>query len=383
MAQSHQRKPATGEARPGPAPAVVPGGAPPIDDGPAPSRKILRFRKTERLVHWAIAIPFLVCFTTAASMVALPGELAHSAVRVTLSWIHRISGICLIVFPFAAVLRSKGDLRIHIYNVRQAWIWTLSDVKWLVVAGAAAVNKKVALPEQGKFNAAEKLNFMVLMGTYPFYIVTGLTIWLTHNAFLSWVVHVSIALLGAPLVIGHIYMATINPSSRVGLQGMITGFVDRHWARHHYRRWYEEHFEEAASEADSPRGEVSGTPPVRLPHGSHVLCAACGTAFDSPQEVTAGEIPAGSPMTCPSCRVAIHHLEPAPAPDRVDAALSEVAARGGAAGMLSEALLHSEDAAPPRGGHTSYIGFSKAGAGANHAAVSKNEAGPEDSNAPA
>ena len=24
---------------------------------------------------------------------------------------------------------------------------------------------------------------------------------------------------------------------------MITGFVDRHWARHHYRLWYDEHFD--------------------------------------------------------------------------------------------------------------------------------------------
>lgn len=30
--------------------------------------------------------------------------------------------------------------------------------------GFAAINKNIELPEQGKFNAAEKINFMTLMG---------------------------------------------------------------------------------------------------------------------------------------------------------------------------------------------------------------------------
>jgi cytochrome b subunit of formate dehydrogenase len=43
---------------------------------------------------------------------------------------------------------------------------------------------------------------------------------------------------------GHIYMAVVNPSTRVGLSGMFSGRVDREWAKHHYKRWYKENFEE-------------------------------------------------------------------------------------------------------------------------------------------
>ncbi len=53
----------------------------------------------------------------------------------------------------------------------------------------SAVSSKFELPKQGKFNAAEKVNFMVLMGTYPLYVLTGLSIWLTRGAFLAWVLH--------------------------------------------------------------------------------------------------------------------------------------------------------------------------------------------------
>jgi formate dehydrogenase subunit gamma len=398
MGHSQQRKLAPGDAGPDPAIEAVPRGGPATEAGHARAHEILRFRKTERLVHWAIAIPFLTCFTTAVAMVALQGRIDHPVFRATLSWIHRISGLCLIVLPFAAVFRKKGDLRIHIYNVRQAWIWTLSDVKWLAMVGAAAVSKKVALPEQGKFNAAEKLNFMVLMGTYPFYIATGLTIWLTHNAFLSWVVHLSIALMGTPLVLGHIYMATINPSSRIGLQGMITGFVDRQWARHHYRRWYQEHFEEAETATGSTPGKALVARSAGQLHGTHVLCAACGENFDWPKEASTGAVPAGNPMTCSHCGVAIHHLDPAPAPDKVEAALSGVAARGGATGMLCQALLRCEDAAPRPATSASYIGFPeecavsipkegaasslKGAADPSQVEAPGKEAGPEGSDAP-
>jgi cytochrome b subunit of formate dehydrogenase len=50
------------------------------------------------------------------------------------------------------------------------------------------------------------------------------------------------ALLATPLILGHIFMATINPDTRAGLTGMLTGFVDRRWAKHHYRLWYDEHY---------------------------------------------------------------------------------------------------------------------------------------------
>ncbi len=185
------------------------------------TNKILRFRKSERLLHWALAIPFLVCLISALILVIFYNPNPMRPYRVLFSWIHRI-----------------------FYNIRQAWVWTFQDIKWLFLMGLAAISKKISLPEQGKFNAAEKLNFMYLMTTYPLYIISGLVIWLTDVAFASWILHCYIAIMSLPLIFGHIYMATINPKSRVGLEGMITGFVDRHWAKHHYTLWYREHFEE-------------------------------------------------------------------------------------------------------------------------------------------
>ena len=58
--------------------------------------KILRFYKSERLLHWAIAIPFLVCFASALVMVVHYNPDPHRPYRALFSWAHRISGVCLI-----------------------------------------------------------------------------------------------------------------------------------------------------------------------------------------------------------------------------------------------------------------------------------------------
>lgn len=235
-------------------PAPDPPAAPPAEgatDPTAGGRRILRFHRSERHIHWAIAAPFLVCWTTAVVLILVYNPAPDRPLRSLLSWTHRIGGVCFTILPLLAVLRSTGDVRLHFGNVRQAWVWTLQDIRWLSMLGLAAISKRVELPEQGKFNAAEKLNFMVLMTCYPLYIITGATIWLTHGAFVSWLLHFFMALVGTPLVLGHIYMATLNPGSRAGLQGMISGYVDRQWAKHHYRRWYREQVESGADAGPS------------------------------------------------------------------------------------------------------------------------------------
>lgn len=221
--------------------------------GPAAHPKILRFAKSERILHWCIAGPFLFSLATALVLVVIYNPDRTRPYRSLFSGLHRASGVALIVLPMLAALKCRGDVRLHFYNIKQAWIWMFDDFKWLAVMGLAAINPKIKLPEQGKFNAAEKINFMVLMVTYPLYVLTGLLMWVTHYAILCWIMHFLMATLAVPLISGHLFMAVINPASRIGLTGMITGFVDRHWAKHHYRRWYREHHEAAE---EQPLGET-------------------------------------------------------------------------------------------------------------------------------
>lgn len=209
---------------------------------PAP-RKILRFHLSERMMHWSLAIPFVVCVLSALVLIVVYNPHPQRPYRALFAWAHRISGACLILFPLLTAIAHRRDYRLHWRNIREAWTWSLDDVKWLVLMGVAVISGRDDLPEQGKFNAAEKLNFMTQTVGYPILVVTGLILWTTKIAFLSWLIHIGMAALAAPLVLGHMYMAIINRSTRVGLEGMFSGYVDRQWARHHYARWYRDHFE--------------------------------------------------------------------------------------------------------------------------------------------
>jgi formate dehydrogenase subunit gamma len=210
---------------------------------PVAGSKILRFYRSERMLHWAITIPFLVCYATALVLVTVYNPAPHRPLRLLFSWAHRASGIALAVLPLLAALGNRREYRIHCYNVKEAWVWGRDDFKWLFLMPLAALSGKFKLPEQGKFNAAEKVNFMVLMGTYPLYITTGLLIWLKTFTLAAWALHLLMAAIATPLILGHMYMAMIDRGGRPGLTGMISGYVDREWAKHHYPRWYREFHE--------------------------------------------------------------------------------------------------------------------------------------------
>jgi formate dehydrogenase gamma subunit len=249
---------------------------------PSPA-KILRFARSERIVHWAIAAPFLVSFASAVILVLIYNPDPSRPFRSIFAGLHRGSGIALIVLPMLSTLQCRRDWRLHFYNIKQAWTWVFDDFMWLALMGLAAVSNRVKLPEQGKFNAAEKLNFMVLMTTYPLYVVTGLLMWLTHLAILSWILHFLMDMLATPLLLGHLFMAIFNRSSRPGLEGMFTGFVDRQWAKHHYRRWYREHHEE---NSEPQHGEECGASVSAIVAAQGSVEPALLTALHSSDKVT-------------------------------------------------------------------------------------------------
>lgn len=258
---------------------------------------VLRFRPSERQLHWAIAVPFLICFVTAAILVVVYNPAPQRPYRQLFSIVHRVSGIALIVLPPLVLIRHRLDYRVHLYNIRQGWVWTLQDVRWLCLMGLAAVSSRFHLPEQGKFNAAEKLNFMMVMTFYPLLILTGVSIWLPGVDLVAWVVHFALAALATPLMVGHIFMATVNPGTRVGLPGMIDGRVDREWAKHHYRIWYREQFEEGPARDPVPR-----TPEPVVNAAMLVACPACDNCYAlGPAERRLDEPDPEIPTDCPHC----------------------------------------------------------------------------------
>ena len=204
------------------------------------------------MIHWAIAVPFLVCALSAPILLVLAGSDPPHPLRAVVARVHWISGLLLIVLPVLAVLVHWRDLSVHLRNLREAWIWSRDDVRWLARAPLAALGRDVSLPEAGKFNAGEKLNFMMTSVATVIFCVTGLAIQAADDAIVAWLVHVFVAIATAPVVAGHVIMATIVSTTRHGLMGMIDGRVERRWAKHHYARWYREQLS-AGRNGEQPR----------------------------------------------------------------------------------------------------------------------------------
>jgi formate dehydrogenase subunit gamma len=51
------------------------------------------------------------------------------------------------------------------------------------------------------------------------------------------VLHDVVAYLSVALLVGHLYLAVIHPSTRHALRGMTVGTVREDWAREHHAKW--------------------------------------------------------------------------------------------------------------------------------------------------
>lgn len=202
---------------------------------PPTGRQILRFQRSQRIVHWATAITFLVLAFTGliilfGKRVLLPwmGHDAFALVAIVSKYLHNVAGpifiLCSVLLFLAFISRNTI---------------TRADREW--VRGLLARKHVPA----GYFNPGSKLWFwggLTLLGL----LMAGTGLVLDFVVFyqtryvlqVANVLHIAGATLYMAGALGHIYMGTI------GMQGayraMRDGTVDEEWAREHHQLWYEE-----------------------------------------------------------------------------------------------------------------------------------------------
>jgi len=166
--------------------------------------KVRRFTRTELAYHWAQALPFLALLATGALML-VQRALGFEVVRgEALSVAHRIAGCALPAGLFLVVL--GGERRPLFRN-----------------AAAALGLRSRAGGARGKFNAGQRVNLVAQLVLVPALVLSGAIMWLVKGVLLAWYVHLACFLAATPLVLGHIYMAALNPATRKALRGIFTG----------------------------------------------------------------------------------------------------------------------------------------------------------------
>jgi len=201
-----------------------------------PSAELLRFTRSERWVHRAVAILMGICLATAAILYidVLSQLFGH---RALVEWIHVIAGICLPI-PIIFGLLSKA-FRSDAGRLNR---FTRNDWKWL----RSRQRRDGRIPV-GKFNAGQKLNANFQLGAIFMMLGTGLIMrfanfWPVSLRTGATFVHDWMAYAILAMVLGHMYMANRDPHA---LRGMRTGYVPASWARREHKAWAAREIERA------------------------------------------------------------------------------------------------------------------------------------------
>lgn len=200
-----------------------------------PPALVRRFGRTEIVYHWAQAVPYLFLAGTGSALLAHHFRPLGPEARETLRLVHLVTAALQVALPLLVAL--AGDTRALLANAREAWVWRRDDLVWLWRMHLKPFFPELELPPVGKFNAGQKVNFMLVMVAIPTFAASGLVMWLVPGVLLAWYVHLATFAVSMPMLGVHLFMATLNPSTRHAMRAMVVGTVSREWAAHHHGAW--------------------------------------------------------------------------------------------------------------------------------------------------
>lgn len=189
---------------------------------------VRRFSPVERLLHWLNALGFFFLLTTGL-ILYLPRLSVLVARRQFIQSIHFWGGVVWLGALAAVLLLGARRL---LATARDIETFDHDDVVWL--RGGRA--------PQGRFNAGQKINAALTAAFTILFGVSGLLLWFgeqdTRFRFASTVIlHDGLMYVSLVLLVGHLYLALINPATRHSLRGMTLGDVRVEWAMKHHAKW--------------------------------------------------------------------------------------------------------------------------------------------------
>jgi formate dehydrogenase subunit gamma len=206
--------------------------------GERTGRLIERFTALERIVHWTVAISFLILAFTGLLMLFGKHIVLPVFGHVVFGW---LAYLCKNVHNFVGPLFTLSLIVTFVIFVKDNFP-SMADVQWIKKAGGARGHAHA-----GRFNAGEKLWFWggvlflgVIVSASGFVlneIVPGI-LYTRGNMQVANVIHLIAAVLIFSASLGHIYMGTLGMEG--AYRAMRDGYVDDEWAREHHDLWYDD-----------------------------------------------------------------------------------------------------------------------------------------------
>jgi formate dehydrogenase subunit gamma len=194
-------------------------------------RRIRRWSRTERAVHWIHASAFCVLLASGLCLY-LPSLAEAVGRRPLLKTIHIYTALAwAAALALVVLLGDRGSLRRTIHEIDD---FDADDLAWL---------RGRRVP-QGRLNAGQKLNAIVTAVLAIMFAISGFFLWYGErdtrfrlaNALL---VHDYLMYVSLILFLGHLWLAVIYPRTRHSLNGITRGWVREDWAARRHAKWVE------------------------------------------------------------------------------------------------------------------------------------------------
>jgi formate dehydrogenase subunit gamma len=220
-----------------------------------------RFVVAERLSHWLYAVFFLVAFVSGLLTWLPPTREWMAGARQTVTLYHGAIGFVMVAVPLLLFLIL--DRRRLYHDVREVDRWSWNDRRWFWLAVRGYTLRGRRMPPQGRFNAGQKFNVVLVAAMALGFAVTGgilmhrenVPAWLVSRAL--WL-HGILAILAIALFLGHLAHVFFTRHGRDYLRGMIGGNVPEELARQRHRRWWEQETGHSDTDDGAAREEAGG-----------------------------------------------------------------------------------------------------------------------------
>lgn len=207
---------------------------------PRTGRKIKRWSRLDRAMHWSMAFTFLTLAFSGLTLVYgkhflkpyVPSEVWGFVVYIAKQY-HNYMG------PLFFLL-----LLCMLFKWWKKSLFDKVDLQWFMKFGGMFGKHKGTHPSAGFSNGGEKIVYWMLIFVGAFVAASGLILdfpifgQTRRDMELSNLVHMISALVLICGFIFHIYIGLFGMEG--ALEGMVTGKVDETWAKEHHDLWYEE-----------------------------------------------------------------------------------------------------------------------------------------------
>ena len=193
----------------------------------AERRRLPRFTRTERAVHWVHAGAFLVLLGSGLCLY-LPSLAEAVGRRPLLKTIHLYTAVAWLVALVVVVI--AGDRRSLRATLHEIDTFDRDDRAWLrrrpAPAGPLERGPEAERDHHGRLRDPLRRHGRVALVRRARHALPLRQTILIHD----WLMYVSFF-----LFLGHLYLSLIHPKTRHALNGMTRGWVDADWARAHHR----------------------------------------------------------------------------------------------------------------------------------------------------